>query len=242
MSDDLVHRLSRALLEALRRRGDARGRPLTIGELHQDLLPYPAVRSALGVDLNADYEHALLRLVAGEGGILRVESEQAREELQREADAVVPAVGLFRKFAAYEVQLLVPVDVARGRAPDDGVPDAATQEDATPEEPGEGDDREESAEQSEADEEVESAPGPAERSAWGSGAASLRIHRGRPPGNTEGVPPCFFCAEELPSDRAVNFCPACGGDQRSRACTHCETPLERGWRFCITCGHPTAAL
>jgi hypothetical protein len=108
MTDEVVTRLYRALVDELRRRGHPEGRPVKVSELYQDLVPYRAVRSSLGVELNADYEHALLRLLAGERGLLRLEPEQAREELRREVDAPYPFVGLFRKFSASNVWVEMP--------------------------------------------------------------------------------------------------------------------------------------
>ncbi len=108
MTDEVVTRLYRALVEELRRRGHQEGRPLKVSELYQSLVPYRTVRSTLGVELNADYEHALLRLLAGERGLLRLEPEQAREELRREVSAPYPFVGLFRKFSASDVWVQLP--------------------------------------------------------------------------------------------------------------------------------------
>lgn len=103
MTDEVVTRLYRCLVEELDRRGHPEGRPLKVSDLYQDLVPYRAVRSSLGVELNADYEHALLRLLSGERELLRLEPAQARDELRREVDAPYPFVGLFRKFSASNV-------------------------------------------------------------------------------------------------------------------------------------------
>jgi hypothetical protein len=55
--------------------------------------------------MNADYEHALLRLLAGEGDFLTIESKTARQELRDELDSPNPNTGLYRDFAAADVQL-----------------------------------------------------------------------------------------------------------------------------------------
>lgn len=102
---DAIHfRLYRLLVEALRERdADLADRPVTVAEIYQELAPYRGVREALGVDLNADYEHALLRLLAGEDDLLRLEPSAARDELRLELESPNPYVGLYRKFAACDV-------------------------------------------------------------------------------------------------------------------------------------------
>jgi hypothetical protein len=52
---------------------------------------------------------------------------------------------------------------------------------------------------------------------------------------------CRYCGHDLPEDRAVTFCPHCGQDVTRILCPACSTPLELGWRFCITCGRPLEA-
>ena len=90
MTDEFVIRLYRALVEELRRRGHDEDRPLQVSELYRDVIPYRAVRSALGVALNADYEDALLRLLAGERDLLRLEPD-ARPARGRSAPPCLPS-------------------------------------------------------------------------------------------------------------------------------------------------------
>ncbi|MBX7118765.1 MAG: zinc ribbon domain-containing protein [Gemmatimonadaceae bacterium] len=47
---------------------------------------------------------------------------------------------------------------------------------------------------------------------------------------------CPYCAEALPSGRAVKFCPACGQNLLVRRCPGCSAEIESGWKFCVTCG------
>lgn len=100
----VVDRLYRCLVEAINQtRSEGLDSPVTVAEIYQDLVPYRAVRSVLQVELNADYEHALLKLLAGENGYARLEPEDAQEELRRELRSSNPNLGLFRKFAACDV-------------------------------------------------------------------------------------------------------------------------------------------
>lgn len=232
MTDEVVTRLYRALVEELRRRGHQDDRPLKVSELYQTLVPYSTVRSSLGVELNADYEHALLRLLAGERDLLRMEPEQAREELRREVTAPYPYVGLFRKFSSSDVWVTMPEPTAQPI-----VEPVAEPTDGSTEVPIE-----------------RPSPGAVEREPVrlrsGGGAEPaperppVQLH---PPQQqpserlTHAATACAFCSEDLPAGRRVRFCPHCGGDQRLQPCPRCDAVLEREWRYCISCGHDTSS-
>lgn len=47
---------------------------------------------------------------------------------------------------------------------------------------------------------------------------------------------CWSCGEPFPDGRVVNFCVACGADQRNPRCASCGGEVERGWRHCPECG------
>jgi hypothetical protein len=129
VTDDLVERIHACLADALERtRTDPFGSPVTVAEIYQDLVPYRNVRTDLGFDMNADYEHTLLRLLAGEAELVRLDPSEAREELRQELESPNPNVGLFRKFAACDVWVAArtraaPADAAREK-PADAVPEA----------------------------------------------------------------------------------------------------------------------
>lgn len=114
---DLVDRLFERLRIALDRDPAAtRGRSPTVGDVYQRLIPYRAVRGELGILELAEYEHALLRLLAGERGHLVIEGDVAREELQRELASPNPILGVYRDYSALGVRLL-------DRHPDGGAAD-----------------------------------------------------------------------------------------------------------------------
>lgn len=211
MSDEVVTRLYRALVRELRRRGHPDSRPVTVAQIYESMVPYASVRSTIGVELNADYEHALLRLLSGERELVRLEPESAREELRREANTPYPFVGLYRKFSSSEVWVAMPETVAPDTRSEDTPTvrlSAGGAEPATGEAPVR-------LHRSEPETE-ERAPEPvpaAEHAA------------------------CTFCSVELPPGRRVRFCPHCGADQRLQPCPRCEAVLEREWRYCINCGH-----
>ncbi len=79
--------------------------PFTVAEIYQNLVPYRTHRDEIGVEMNADYEYALLRLLAGEGDYLSIESKTARQEIQEELDSPNPNTGLYRDYAAADVRL-----------------------------------------------------------------------------------------------------------------------------------------
>jgi hypothetical protein len=110
-SDDDVDRLYGALVEAiLDTRTGSFAAPVTVAEIYQDLVPYRLVRSVLGFNMNADYEHTLLRLLAGAGELARLEPMEAAAELREELESPNPNVGLFRKFAGCDVWVAPPED------------------------------------------------------------------------------------------------------------------------------------
>lgn len=251
MNDEVVTRLYRCLVEELRRRGHSEEQPVKVSDLYQELVPYRAVRSALGVELNADYEHAMLRLLAGERDLLRLHPEEARDELRREVEAPYPFVGMFRKFAASDVWVSMAPPAANGDAPDDAgergqsAPRAGrggdTRPDARRPEPG----RAGGGAAAAAPARISAEPGaPGQRRGSpipARGGAPVHLVR-HPPGEapervTATGENCVFCSEALPPGRRIRFCPHCGGDQRLRPCPRCDAVLERDWRYCISCGH-----
>src|SRR2546430_2672089 len=52
----------------------------------------------------------------------------------------------------------------------------------------------------------------------------------------EGGEDCTYCKGPLPGGREISFCPHCGQDLTLVHCPACGSELERGWKFCVTCG------
>lgn len=247
MNDEVVTRLYRCLAEELRRRGHSDDRPVKVSQLYQELVPYRAVRSTLGVELNADYEHALLRLLAGERGLLRLEPDEARDELRREVEAPYPFVGMFRKFAASDVwvsmQAAPGADSGAGADGDADAEEARGMKDGARDRDGDRSGRLGPRAPRDLGRPEGAAPvagrgGPVPARS----PAPVQLHRDHAPADpTERPAPdgaaCDFCGEHLPAGRRVRFCPHCGGDQRLRSCPRCEAVLERAWHYCISCGH-----
>ncbi len=147
-----VERFHRILVDEIRKkRPDYLSRSFQLSEIYQRLVPYRSHRDALGLEMNGDYEDVLLRLLAGAGDLVVLESPEAREQIRRELDSKNPNTGLFREFADAPVHLNAAglaaldadIDVAAAATgpvvrTEEPVPDAAVQEEADePETPAE---------------------------------------------------------------------------------------------------------
>jgi hypothetical protein len=110
----LYARLTRALQS---QRSNPWSAPVTVAEIYQELIPYRVIREDAGFAMNADYEHALLRLLSGEGDWARLEPPTARDVIERELRSPNPNVTIYREYAACDVWI---------KAPRDGLQAAAT--------------------------------------------------------------------------------------------------------------------
>ena len=105
-SKDILYRFHQVLVREIREsRPEYLEQPFTVAEIYQNLVPYRTHRDLIGVEMNGDYEDALLRLLAGEGNYLLLESDVARREIREELEGPNPNTGLFRDFAAADVRL-----------------------------------------------------------------------------------------------------------------------------------------
>lgn len=106
MPDQVLERFHRALIEEIQtQHPDYLTGPFTVAEIYQNLVPYGSHRDRIGVEMNGDYEDALIRLLAGEGGFLILDSEPALRDLRTELETQNPNTGLYREFAAVDVRL-----------------------------------------------------------------------------------------------------------------------------------------
>lgn len=224
--------------------------PLPVVEIHQNLVPYRTHRAVLAIDTNQDYEMTVLRLLAGERGYARVEPDELRVLLGREAVAKNPDTGIFRRFPSATVRLepdKVRDVLSGGDAPAAAAPPVPVELSATPAaapppsrdvpapEPafeiaappppadlGRGEEQPELPFSLE--QELEETAEPSARDITANGAQ------------------CGYCGGELPVGRTVIFCPHCGQNVGVMHCPVCGTDLDVGWRYCITCGREMAGL
>ena len=102
----LVERFHQVLVESIHQGAPAYlTDPFTVADIYQSLVPYRSHRDRLGVAMNGDYEDTLLRLLAGEGEFLILESDVARKRIGEEIESSNPNTGIYREFAAAEVRL-----------------------------------------------------------------------------------------------------------------------------------------
>ena len=238
---DDVDRLFLELVERLRRdRPAALAGPITVGDLHERLIPYRLVRDCVGFRSNDDYESALCRLAAGERSYLlgdRVMQQELREAL----GGVLPDIYRYRAYKDEQVWLnpaaipppgdtrYAPPEVRERAEPAVSPKDAEADGEETLEARRDaaadpldhvgveriGDDDTEATRELEARtiEEVFSV------------ANASR---------DEEVETCLTCGEPAPGGAA--FCPFCGARLRPASCPNCGGALEPTWRFCPACG------
>jgi hypothetical protein len=200
-------------------------RPVPLEEIYRDILPYRTNRRALELATSEEYEMVLLRLCAGEGGLVRTEPEEARARFAQELRSANPDLDVLRAFEDVQVTfqaepLLQVLEPMPGPRHTPATPPSAADPEPEPDvvlgsaqfqvlqdlgelEPADRDDPEE----------VAAAPVPA-------------------------APSCIYCGGSLPGHRAVNFCPHCGQSQTQTLCPACHSEVERGWRHCVNCGAP----
>ena len=220
-SNHVLERFHRALIEEIQtHRPEYLTGPFTVAEIYQNLVPYGSHRDRIGVEMNGDYEDALLRLLAGEGGYLILESEPALKDLRAELDTPNPNTGLYREYAAVDVRLnqaYLDLSASAIRETTDlmdelNAQDPVSMADLAP---------------SEAAEDLAVVP------------PAVDVFQNRPgKSDDDGPTPdsCQWCRAELPVRENLNFCPFCGTDLKLVPCGACGEELEMQWRFCIACG------
>jgi len=190
-------------------------RPIPLEDILESIVPYRSNRRALLLESSEDYELVVLRLCAGEGGLVRTEPEEVRVRFAEEAASTNPDLHVLHKFEHVLVSIRAePLTRALGSEPDPDLPYApplATQllagldlpaldplNDLDPIEPD------------------------------ASGAADEAP--------AADAPHCLYCGDALPGDRPVRFCPHCGQRQAPSECPQCHSDVEPGWRHCVSCG------
>ncbi|HSJ25099.1 MAG TPA: hypothetical protein VK929_10545 [Longimicrobiales bacterium] len=117
-ANEAVDRLYERLVHALQQsRQDAFAAPVTVAEIYQELVPYRSMREQVGFSMNADYEHALLRLLAGDGDWVQLEPASARDIILRELNSSNPNVSIYREYAGCDVWVKAPPPGAMPVAP-----------------------------------------------------------------------------------------------------------------------------
>jgi hypothetical protein len=262
---ELLARFHKALVREIQTNNpDYLAGPFSVAEIYQNLVPYRTHRDEIGVEMNGDYEHALLQLLAGDGDYLTIESRTARQEIREELDSPNPNTGLYRDFAAADVRLNP--EKADGAREGWEAPEPVQEEEpmADPEDPYLLVDLNGPEEEVEDTEDVEADP-PVEEDIMENEAGEVDsqslplevpdqeelppvdavsldgeelVEEERVLADSDSASPenCPWCKEDLPHRGGVKFCPFCGSNVRLVPCPECGEELELTWRFCIACG------
>jgi hypothetical protein len=216
-----VERFFRRLVSNLAATDPARlHRPVSLDEISRDILPYRTNRRALQLDTSEDYELVLLRLCAGEGGLVRTEPHEARARFAQEIRSANPDLDVLHAFENVRVTLTAESLARALEAEPEGIyapPGRRAEPEIDP-------DLVLGASQ------LDDLPGVSE--------AELPDDLPEPaePSAAESGPSCLYCGGSLPVHRAVNFCPHCGQSQTQILCPECRSEIEPGWRHCVNCG------
>lgn len=221
---DDVERMYRHLVHVIRTKFTPMlSQPFEVGELFQTILPYRLHRRELGLQSNQDYELVLLELLAGPRGYLVVD-DKMRDTLAAQLAATPPNTSVIRDFASAHVALAPEwLHLLESQARTSGVQGTV----GTPT-PGRA--------------QIPHRTGSgafgigAALSASAGAAAESLPRRAAKPVSVEAGEHCTFCKGELPAGRQISFCPHCGQDLTMVHCPACGSELERGWKFCVTCG------
>jgi predicted RNA-binding Zn-ribbon protein involved in translation (DUF1610 family) len=205
--------------------------PFTVQELYETLIPYRHHRRELGIETNQDYEIAMSRLLSGERDYLLTD-QSMRDKLKAEIESGHGDPGAFREFANAKVSL-APEALRRIRAltasgTETGAGAPASEGSANPAVP--------------APQPVNATfPVSSPAAAAPSVASSTESPRSQPVAlssllNAPVPEGCRFCGGTLPEGRSVVYCPHCGNNLSVSRCPACGSELEKGWKFCVTCG------
>lgn len=193
-------------------------RPIPVGELQRSVVPYRTSRRHLNVVTSDEYEHLLLRLVAGEGGYAFTTPPESLARFRRELQGISPDLGILNADEEAAITLL-PERVAAfvgGGSERSYRPPVA---------------------------DVPPPPPPPVPPTLSVGEPTVVPHA--PPQESEpeweSLPAaegnrCSCCGGALPEGRVVNFCPHCGEHLTPLTCPRCHAEVEFGWRHCIACG------
>ena len=228
--DDLDRVFHRLVSNIRHRHSEYLTLPFTVQELYETLIPYRHHRRELGIETNQDYEVAVSRLLSGERDYLLAD-QAMRDKLKAELQSGQGDTGAFRDFATAKVSL-APEALRRIRAltasgaEADDAPEATAPQVAPP--------------AAISKTFPVSSPAPAvplppppapaaEATKSAPAAISSLMNTAVPEG-------CRFCGGTLPEGRSVVYCPHCGNNLSVSRCPACGSELEKGWKFCVTCG------
>jgi hypothetical protein len=236
--------------EILENRPEYLDAPFTVAEIYQALVPYRTHRDRIGVELNGDYEEALLHLLAGDTEYLVLDSPAARDHIRRELRSRNPNTGVFREFAALTVRLnprhlddqVAPAVAApgvNGSPGDDEISSSAEAGGSTPADSSPADSSPAKGSPAKASRPTSEPPAPPKDAGSPEGSSMSQNVGGAQPASVAPPEDCPDCHRTLPVRAGLRFCPFCGVDVFVTSCSACGEELDRDWSFCIICGTPS---
>ncbi|MBA3854219.1 MAG: hypothetical protein C0503_07375 [Gemmatimonas sp.] len=246
MTTDALDALFRRLVLAAQQAG-ALSRPIEVGEVLDQFVPYRAARRDGLLDTNDDYLHCVMQLLAGERGYIFAD-DLLQDDLKAELSALNPdlsALTTYRtakvRIASAEAQRVLAGDTAIDLRPPTPAATDIVRPVAIPTAPRGVSPVAPAA----ATPTVEPAPvgvatprpvTPPETSALREHVAPLVSPLGVPAVGEPDTHECPYCSQSLPTDRSLKYCPHCGLNLRIRRCPGCSAEMEAEWKFCVTCG------
>jgi len=207
---------------------DALSRPLDVGEVLEKLVPYRAARRDGLLETNDDYLHTLMRLIAGERALVFAD-EMLQDDLKAELASPNPDLGLLRTYINASLRLSS-TKVKEILAGDTNIDLRPPTPIATPMVK-----REPAVTARVSSSQLFDAVGGAEPAAAPKTDAPVAVAP-RESAAVTHTAGCPYCAQPLPADRSVKYCPSCGLNLLIRRCAGCSAEIESGWKFCVTCG------
>lgn len=247
MVADELERLFRALVLRIREtRPEHLSRSFEVADILRTFVPYRATRAEVGVDSAEDYEVLVLRLLSGERGFLFTD-DVMQDDIRRELDSGNPDLKTLQAYGTAKVTLAQhAMRKVLEASPLPGVPDAVEAKPAAPAA------RAASAAPAletlqqqlpptlaELGEAIAAVPEGRSRPSFQARASSIPDPMMETPHRTPR-PGCKFCGQALPEGREVTFCPHCGQNLKVHRCPGCSAEVERGWKFCVTCGRASS--
>jgi hypothetical protein len=255
--DDLDRLYFEFVEVARRERGTELTEPLTVLELHDELIPYRRVRDPADLRSNDDYELALSRMLAGERGYLLSDGSM-QDELRAGLEETLPDIRRYRAFPDVRVWLnsdeipppghirYAPPEVrdqaewSAARPVDDAASPHSHAEEAIVEEAivEEGIVEEASVEEERIEEEEYSEEAELDDVVLATEETpGLDLEPPEPEQNPAAeLEICPNCGTDSPA--AAAFCPFCGMRLSPQNCEACGAELESAWSFCAACGVP----
>ncbi len=215
-----IERFAALLLAEMRAEGARPEAALGVGALLDRTFPYKVARRTLSLESAEDYEAMVLRLIAEEAGIVVTEPLDAGEMARTTLATRIPDLDVLRLLRSASITF---TDDAITRL--DGVRILPSK----PLEPSASDDAPEAAAEPAVERERVF---PIRRHT--EVADATRVATATPPAEAAM---CWRCGAPPVPGRRMNFCVACGADQRAPTCGGCGAAAERAWKHCPDCGH-----